>query len=192
MGSLCGLKWGGRCFIKDWVRFWMGFNQNIVLPPNLANFWYSSTSKSIKSNKSTWGNWRQEQYEVDNEWFSFLDQFFPVRIEGCLLDIKQSFQVAVIFFPQWIFKDNLLRKNFREVFIFNKKLFSFLFSFSTHQVMQLIPPQLVDAHILLLVHILQVVVATHPLAVHILRNLDFLMQDMEEVILKAEENIGQQ
>ena len=129
MGSLCGLKWGGRCFIKDWVRFWMGFKQNIVLPPNLANFWYSSTSKSIKSNKSTWGNWRQEQYEVDNEWFSFLDQFFPVRIEGCLLDIKQSFQVAVIFFPQWIFKDNLLRKNFREVFIFNKKLFSFSFLF---------------------------------------------------------------
>lgn len=58
--------------------------------------------------------------------------------------------------------------------------------------MQLIPPQLVDTHILLLVHILQVVVATHLLAVHILRNLDFLMQDMEEVILKAEENINQQ
>ena len=33
------------------------------------------------------------------------------------------------FFPQWIFKDNLLRKNFREVFIFNKKLFSFSFLF---------------------------------------------------------------
>lgn len=181
-----------RCFIKDWVRFWMGFNQNIVLPPNLTNFWYSSTSKSIKSNKSTWGNWRQEQYEVDNEWFSFLDQFFLVRIEGCLLDIKQSFQVAVIFFLSEYLRI-IYWERISEKFLFStKNYFHFLFSFSTHQVMQLIPPQLVDTHILLLVHILQVVVATHLLAVHILRNLDFLMQDMEEVILKAEENISQQ
>lgn len=106
--------------------------------------------------------------------------------DGCLLYINSG---SINFFPSGHLRV-IYRESTSKKFLFSTKNYiHFFFSFSTHQMMQLIPPQLVDSHILLLVHILKVVVAIHLLVGHILRNLDFLMQDMEEVISKAEENV---